>query len=559
MRTRLKQLSSARSSYLAALLVCALSGTEATAQTTTKYAEKVTAVTPLTITKGFNADVIAEKKATSKDDYTESKSRRTTYYTSKYATFIDSDGEGGWNAFYTKGVQEDGAIKYTNDDYLDGNTDNQGDHPLKYKLAKATEKNALLLTSKESVGTLELKPAEDGKEMPAASMIYLLATSAEGATTITVTIYGTNDNEVLGTTTATIGDWWSNFNDEKLTQVYQTKRITVKGTNTNGNSEKSMNYVNGGHDNSGIFYLQRIGISTKSDQPVGKITITRDNSSKGNAVILAATAVTEEVTLEDTETSLDYLKNESTHQRIAEGTKSKVNFIRTFYADNEDGTARWQPLIFCCPLTVKQAKTMFGDGIKVSVATDQSYQQNHIVFYPVEQTNDDAQFIEPGKYYLISGITTNKDNTYSHTYLDYKNPADKNGSFSDTPADFTVTNEAGKSITFHGTYVDGKTIGTGSYALSGGKFYKYTDNPTIKGFRFWFTADGTTSDAPATYDMVVASTTVTGISEIGNSSVRPNNDNVYTMDGRLVRSNAQSLDGLAKGLYIVGGKKIIVK
>lgn len=34
---------------------------------------------------------------------------------------------------------------------------------------------------------------------------------------------------------------------------------------------------------------------------------------------------------------------------------------------------------------------------------------------------------------------------------------------------------------------------------------------------------------------------------------------VYSMDGRLVRKNAASLEGLPKGLYIMNGKKMIVK
>lgn len=44
---------------------------------------------------------------------------------------------------------------------------------------------------------------------------------------------------------------------------------------------------------------------------------------------------------------------------------------------------------------------------------------------------------------------------------------------------------------------------------------------------------------------------------------RPDNMNVYTIDGRLVRSlgtdvtTSEALDGLEKGIYIVGGKKVV--
>lgn len=34
---------------------------------------------------------------------------------------------------------------------------------------------------------------------------------------------------------------------------------------------------------------------------------------------------------------------------------------------------------------------------------------------------------------------------------------------------------------------------------------------------------------------------------------------IYSLDGRLVRKNAASLEGLPKGLYIMNGKKMVVK
>lgn len=37
-----------------------------------------------------------------------------------------------------------------------------------------------------------------------------------------------------------------------------------------------------------------------------------------------------------------------------------------------------------------------------------------------------------------------------------------------------------------------------------------------------------------------------------------NNNNVYSIDGRLVRENAASLSGLPKGIYIMNGKKLCI-
>ena len=52
-------------------------------------------------------------------------------------------------------------------------------------------------------------------------------------------------------------------------------------------------------------------------------------------------------------------------------------------------------------------------------------------------------------------------------------------------------------------------------------------------------------------DTPTAVTTITAVKAVNN--------NVYTIDGRLVRKNASSLEGLASGLYIFNGQKYIVK
>lgn len=48
--------------------------------------------------------------------------------------------------------------------------------------------------------------------------------------------------------------------------------------------------------------------------------------------------------------------------------------------------------------------------------------------------------------------------------------------------------------------------------------------------------------------------TVSGIAEIGESE---SESDVYTIDGRLVRSGVKSLDGLDSGVYIFQGKKVV--
>jgi alpha-amylase len=71
----------------------------------------------------------------------------------------------------------------------------------------------------------------------------------------------------------------------------------------------------------------------------------------------------------------------------------------------------------------------------------------------------------------------------------------------------------------------------------------------------------TTKDNDSKYYVNDVTSTMTGINTI-TSDKETTNNNVYTIDGRQVRSNVNSADalqGLSKGIYIVNGKKYVVK
>lgn len=57
----------------------------------------------------------------------------------------------------------------------------------------------------------------------------------------------------------------------------------------------------------------------------------------------------------------------------------------------------------------------------------------------------------------------------------------------------------------------------------------------------------------------IAKTMVSAIREVNVQPERRNDNNVYSINGQLVRRNADTLDNLPKGIYIVNGKKHIVK
>lgn len=60
------------------------------------------------------------------------------------------------------------------------------------------------------------------------------------------------------------------------------------------------------------------------------------------------------------------------------------------------------------------------------------------------------------------------------------------------------------------------------------------------------------------YINVDATGVVDGISDV-KAEVKVINNNVYTINGVKVRNAGESLEGLAKGMYIIGGKKVVIK
>ena len=105
----------------------------------------------------------------------------------------------------------------------------------------------------------------------------------------------------------------------------------------------------------------------------------------------------------------------------------------------------------------------------------------------------------------------------------------------------------------------------GSYAMSGGKMYELSRDTRIKGFRGWVTLTHSIFDDAAS-SAVGARIGIDGVIDgddtngIGQNTIMPVNTNaitaIYDLSGRKVGT---SIDSLPKGIYIVNGKKMLVK
>ena len=105
----------------------------------------------------------------------------------------------------------------------------------------------------------------------------------------------------------------------------------------------------------------------------------------------------------------------------------------------------------------------------------------------------------------------------------------------------------------------------GSYAMSGGKMYELSRDTPIKGFRGWIklthsifeNEESSAAGAKIAINGVIDGDVPTAIDRDAIVPVNPKSINaVYDLYGRKVGT---SFEGLPKGLYIVGGKKLLVK
>lgn len=118
-------------------------------------------------------------------------------------------------------------------------------------------------------------------------------------------------------------------------------------------------------------------------------------------------------------------------------------------------------------------------------------------------------------------------------------------------------------VSFRGTYIRKTEEGLmpkGSFVLGGndGRWYHTTSAiNTVGGFRSWIDTSNIPLGSKITFSLDgVEDGDVTGIGIIGCEGV-PERQSIYSLDGRKMREG-QNLNGLAKGIYLINGKKKVI-
>ena len=296
-----------------------------------------------------------------------------------------------------------------------------------------------------------------------------------------------------------------------------------------------------------------------------------------------------EIILDEDQTDGGYIKAQAWDDNKTV-QKSIVYLHRSMNAD------KWNSLVLPIDLNVGQVKSIFGDQVHISkfVGAKADHPQR-IVFDPItaDRNDPDAIAIEAGTLYLVkptaeggmlknqtkkeftyNGATISVTDYYRIVGVTFKQKKEvQNTDYSARVEGDKGSEEFGtaKQVQFVGTYVkcfDTNNIPANSYVLNGnnvggttGLWYYRTVTTNTKGFRGWLqSVDGLPSkgfeyEIEGVVDQVNGD--VTAIE--GIEAEQQHSGNIYNLNGQLVRQGATSTEGLPSGLYIVGGKKVVVK
>ena len=276
------------------------------------------------------------------------------------------------------------------------------------------------------------------------------------------------------------------------------------------------------------------------------------------------------------------------------GYARAFNLARDFGADeNGDGkidNPQWEALVLPVNLTATQVKSAFGDEVKLSKLKGLANNGNQIRFVPEDlDTDPNKVVLTAGECYVIK-VTNAPDVARNESYK-FNVTSNALGQDAQLPVTYTgpiyqingVTREytltellknngmdysLGKvtksyetndgTLDYEGFFCWSKNVTkAGDYVVSRGKMYHLTSRWENLTGTMWLLRDRTNNNA-LSFDFGDGQTTDINniVTETAPESATANG--VYNLNGQKV-AEGTSLNGLAKGIYIVNGRKHVVR
>lgn len=267
---------------------------------------------------------------------------------------------------------------------------------------------------------------------------------------------------------------------------------------------------------------------------------------------------------------------------ITDGTPSGINhnpkgenhyeYPVTYNIRRYFNVGKWESLILPCTLTGDQVKQTFGGNQKVKLSVFDRVEGTCVYFRAVDPDNEG---IVAGKPYIIkvgkvADIETKNDEyTFPwgiNTTVKVKGPIYQvKGVVPPTISDDHVIIEdktsAGDKVQFHGFYYDPGAAPANAYVVNNGDMYHLSSKwESFVGTSWYITIKDAQGNAKAlsfSFDGDSSTTAIENVTRQEDAAVQTDGF-VYNLSGQRVGTR-NNMSNLSSGIYIVAGKKVVVK
>lgn len=230
---------------------------------------------------------------------------------------------------------------------------------------------------------------------------------------------------------------------------------------------------------------------------------------------------------------------------------------------------KWESLILPCTLTGDQVKQTFGGDQGVQLSVFDRVEKNCVYFKTV---NLDTDSIVAGKPYIIkvgkkADIESKKEYTFpwGNDIVKVKGPIYQVKGV--VPPTFTgdsvkiVKETFGYNVQFHGFYYDPGSAPANAYVVNNDNMYHLSsDWNNFVGTSWYITitdADGNAKALSFSFDGDSSTTAIENVTRQEDAAVQTDGF-VYNLSGQRVGTR-NNMSNLSSGIYIVAGKKVVVK
>ncbi len=294
------------------------------------------------------------------------------------------------------------------------------------------------------------------------------------------------------------------------------------------------------------------------------------------------------VLLDEDLTDINYINQQRKHINDINPNERQSSTVHLQRAMN---TGKWNSIVLPFAINQDVIQHVFGSGTIVSElkGANNPDHPNRIYFEQVNNMVAGKLYIikptkdQPTNQPAVESSATKSDGTnekvhkfsegesyWTFSPVNFGQDADYEANINDAANSGNETYNGGK-VYFAGTYIshgEDLFIPANSYVLSysktanaePGKWYYRTKGTKTKGFRGWLQTTDPSAQAITSISINgVVDGETTGIEGLIESPQVLNEVNgVYNLSGQLVR-NGSSIEGLSRGIYIVGGKKVVVR